>query len=101
MSLYALTVTTTDISQLQQGILFTTTNAADISNQVSSINDPRFDRDGELLRQSIARQCASYIASGDGRDRADDGANPDGCDVDQSCDEPGYYSVICQFCAGE
>jgi hypothetical protein len=40
MSLYALTVTTTNISQLQAGILFTTTNAADISNQVSSINTP-------------------------------------------------------------
>jgi hypothetical protein len=38
MSLFQLTVTTTDISQLQQGILFTTTNAADISNQVSAIN---------------------------------------------------------------
>ena len=40
MSLYQLTVTTTDISQLQQGILFTTTNAADISNQVTAINAP-------------------------------------------------------------
>jgi hypothetical protein len=38
MSLYQLTVTTTDISQLQQGILFTTTNAGDISNQVTAIN---------------------------------------------------------------
>jgi hypothetical protein len=38
MSLFQLTVTTTDISQLQQGILFTTTNAADVNNQVSAIN---------------------------------------------------------------
>ena len=38
MSLYALTVTTTNISQLQAGILFTTTNAGDISNQVTAIN---------------------------------------------------------------
>ena len=40
MSLYALQVTTTDITQLQQGILFTTTNAADVANQVSAINAP-------------------------------------------------------------
>jgi hypothetical protein len=38
MSLYQLTVTTTDISQLQQGILFTTTSAADIAAQVAAIN---------------------------------------------------------------
>ena len=40
MSLYALQVTTTDITQLQQGILFTTTNATDVANQVSAINAP-------------------------------------------------------------
>ena len=40
MSLFSLPVTSADIVALQQGILFTTTNAADINNQVSSINAP-------------------------------------------------------------
>jgi hypothetical protein len=40
MSLYALQVTSSDITVLQQGILFTTTSAADINNQVSAINAP-------------------------------------------------------------
>ena len=38
MSLYALQVTTSDITALQQGILFTTTSATDINNQVLAIN---------------------------------------------------------------
>jgi hypothetical protein len=40
MSLYALPVTNSDITALQQGILFTTTSATDVANQVSSINTP-------------------------------------------------------------
>ena len=40
MSLYQLPVTSTDISAVQTGILFTTTNATDINNQVSAINAP-------------------------------------------------------------
>ena len=59
MSLYQLTVTTTDITPLQQGILFTTTNC-DRCGQ-SSIGDQRARCDGDrhLVRQSIARQGLS------------------------------------------
>jgi hypothetical protein len=38
MSLYALQVTNSDITALQLGILFTTTTATDINNQVTAIN---------------------------------------------------------------
>ena len=38
MSLYVLPVTSTDISQVQTGILFSTTNQTDINNQVAAIN---------------------------------------------------------------
>jgi hypothetical protein len=38
MSLYATPVTTSDITALQNGILFTTTTATDINNQVTAIN---------------------------------------------------------------
>ena len=38
MSLYALQVTSSDITALQLGILFTTTTATDINNQVTAIN---------------------------------------------------------------
>ena len=101
MSLYALQVTSTDITQLQQGILFTTTNCGRCEQ--SSLGDQRAGRyaDGELLRQSVARHRAKYIAGSDGRDRADGRASPDGCDADQPCDEPGHYSDICKFCFGE
>jgi hypothetical protein len=40
MSMYALLVTSADIIALQQGILFRTTNATDINNQVLAINAP-------------------------------------------------------------
>ncbi len=40
MSLYQLQVTNSDITALQQGILFTTTSATDVANQVSAINTP-------------------------------------------------------------
>ena len=103
MTMYALPVTNSDITALQQGILFTTTNATDVANQVSAINAnaPGATRDRHLLRQSIARQWAKYIAGDDGRVRADDRGKPVDCDADQLRDEPRSYSVICQFCGDE
>jgi hypothetical protein len=69
MSLFALTVTTTDISQLQQGILFTTTNAADISNQVTAINAnapaPASETVNSYANQLLASvQSTSQVAMG-------------------------------------
>jgi len=55
MSLYALQVTSSDITALQQGILFTTTSATDINNQVTAING------GTLTVASYANQLLMSV----------------------------------------
>ena len=57
MSLFALQVTSSDITVLQQGILFTTTSAADINNQVTAING------GTQTVASYANQLLASVQS--------------------------------------
>ena len=66
MSMYALQVTSADIIALQQGILFTTTNATDINNQVSAINAPNATQTvTSYANQLLARGIStSQIAMG-------------------------------------
>jgi hypothetical protein len=57
MSMFALQVVSSDITALQQGILFTTTNATDVNNQVSAINAPN-------ATQTVNSYANQLLASG-------------------------------------
>jgi hypothetical protein len=101
MSLFQLTVTTTDISQLQQGILFTTTNAADVNNQVSAINatgatETVASYANQLLASVLSTSQVAMGVTGLMTGQAQTVAV-----FDQPCDAPGHYPVICKFCFDE
>ncbi len=61
MSLYQLPVTNSDITALQQGVLFTTTSATDVANQVSAINAAT--PGGETVTSYANQLLASVLSS--------------------------------------
>ena len=100
MSLYQLTVTTTDISQLQQGILFTTTNAGDISAQVSAINANAPNAASQTVTSYANQLLATGLSSSQvmmGVSALMTGASPVDCDADQLRDEPGLIPSFASF----
>jgi hypothetical protein len=99
MSLFSLPVTSADIVALQQGILFTTTNAADINNQVSSINAPgTTETVASYANQLLASvQATSQMAMG--VSALETGANQTVAELTTLVTNPGVIPAYVNFAA--
>ena len=93
MSLYALQVTSTDITQLQQGILFTTTSATDINNQVSAING------GTQTVDTYANQLLGGVLNtaqmAMGVSALETNSSQSASNACEPCEQPGNNSDLC------
>ena len=101
MSLYALQVTTTDITQLQQGILFTTTNATDVANQVSAINAPGATQTVNSYANQLLASVQSTSQMAMGVTALETGATPTVATLTNLVTNPGVIPAYVNFAASK